>query len=76
MYERMLHMLRRRGFQRLAWQSPAEFARLLPASPLASLVEEFTRAYNELRFGGRRSAAARLAALLAQIREVPKAGGR
>jgi len=74
-YERMLSTLKKRGFQKPAWQTPAEFARLLPASSLASLVDEFTRAYNELRFAGRPSAAARLAILLARIREAPGAGG-
>ena len=75
LYERMLSVLKKRGFQRLAWQTPAEFAGVLPASTLASLVKEFTRAYNELRFGGQPSAAARLAVLLARIREAPGASG-
>jgi len=68
LYERMLGLLERRGLKRPAWQTPTEFARLLPASRLAPLVAEFTQAYNELRFGGQRRAAARMLTLLAQIR--------
>jgi hypothetical protein len=64
LYERMLRLLAKRGFRKPPWQTPAEFARLLPASPMKPLLEEFTHAYNELRYGSRRPAAARLAALL------------
>jgi hypothetical protein len=71
LYGRMLSVLARRGFPKPAWQTPAEFARRLPASPLAALVEEFTQAYNLLRFGRRRLAGTRLATLLALIPEAP-----
>jgi hypothetical protein len=67
LYERMLRVLARRGLHKSPWQTPSEFARLLPASPLKLWLEEFTRAYNELRFGGCRPAAARLAALLERL---------
>jgi transglutaminase-like putative cysteine protease len=60
LYARMLALLRRRGFERPAWITPAEFARLLPASETATLVARFTTAYNDLRFGGDRDAALRM----------------
>jgi hypothetical protein len=68
-------VLKRRGFDKPAWLTPAEFARLLPPSHLAALVEEFTLAYNHLRFGGRRQAARRMVALLEQLEGIgPPAG--
>ena len=67
LYERMLLVLRRRGYQKPAWFTPAEFARSLPATPLGRAVEEFTGAYNALRFGGRTEAAPRLSTLLNEL---------
>lgn len=68
LYARMLRVLSKRGFRKAVWLTPAEFVRQLPASRTALLVEDFTRAYQELRFGGRREAATRMAALLEKIR--------
>jgi len=67
LYERMLHVLERRGLQKPPWLTPAEFARVLPASELAMLVEDLTGAYNQFRFGGRRDAAPRMVRLLRRI---------
>lgn len=67
LYERMLRVLERRGMQKPPWLTPAEFARVLPASELAMLVEDLTGAYNEFRFGGRRDAAPRMVRLLRRI---------
>lgn len=67
LYERMLRVLERRGLQKPPWLTPAEFARVLPASELALLVEDLTGAYNQFRFGGRRDAAPRMVRLLRQI---------
>ncbi|MGH9592490.1 MAG: DUF4129 domain-containing transglutaminase family protein, partial [Bryobacteraceae bacterium] len=67
LYERMLHLLARRGFQKPPWLTPAEFARVLPASETALLVEDLTAAYNEVRFGGRRNAAPRMVWLLQRL---------
>jgi hypothetical protein len=66
-YLRMLRLLKRRGFEKPAWITPAEFARMLPASPAAALVASFTTAYNGLRFGCDPAAAPRMMALLDQI---------
>jgi transglutaminase-like putative cysteine protease len=67
LYERMLRVLAHRGLQKPPWLTPAEFARVLPASELAMLVEDLTGAYNEFRFGGRRDAAPRMVRLLKRI---------
>ena len=67
LYERMLRVLERRGLQKPPWLTPAEFARVLPPSELAMLVEDLTGAYNEFRFGGRRDAAPRMVRLLRRI---------
>ncbi len=67
LYERMLRVLERRGLQKPPWLTPVEFARVLPASELAMLVEDLTGAYNQFRFGGRRDAAPRMVRLLRRI---------
>jgi hypothetical protein len=66
-YQRMLHVLKRRGFQKPAWFTPLEFAGSLPHGDMAATVAEFTSAYNALRFGGRAGAAPRLSLLLDQL---------
>jgi hypothetical protein len=67
LYHRMLRILRRRGYEKPAWLTATEFARVLPASPMAVLVEEATAAYQELRFGGKPDAAAKLLQLLEEL---------
>jgi hypothetical protein len=67
LYERMLQVLQRQGYQKPVWFTPVEFARSLPAAPLGRAVEEFTVAYNALRFGGRTEAAPRLSILLDEL---------
>jgi transglutaminase-like putative cysteine protease len=64
LYRRMLHILKRRGFQKPVWFTPAEFAASLPRSPLGEAVSEFTGTYNALRFGGHAEAASKLSILL------------
>jgi protein-glutamine gamma-glutamyltransferase len=66
LYGRMLESLRRRGFHKPAWFTPAEFAAALPPSP-GDAVREFTVAYNALRFGGRGDVATQLSVLLDAI---------
>jgi len=67
LYARMLRALKRRGYEKPAWLTPAEFARMLPASPMAESVGRFTEAYNDLRFGGNAAAAQDMLALLDQV---------
>jgi len=64
LYQRMLHILKRRGYQKPPWFTPAEFAASLPRTPLGDSVAEFTGTYNALRFGAHAEAAARLSDLL------------
>jgi hypothetical protein len=65
-YARMLDILHRRGFQKPAWFTPREFAASLPAET-GMLVDQFTVAYNDLRFGGKTDAASRLTLLLEEL---------
>lgn len=67
LYQRMLRVVKRRGFQKPPWFTPAEFAASLPRTPFAATVTEFTAAYNELRFGRRDDAATRMSQLLADL---------
>jgi len=64
LYQRMLHILKRRGYQKPLWFTPAEFAASLPPTPLGNSVGEFTATYNALRFGGHAEAAPILSILL------------
>lgn len=66
LYVRMLEVLRRRGFQKPAWFTPREFAASLPAET-GTLVDQFTAAYNDVRFGGKTDAAPRLTLLLEEL---------
>jgi hypothetical protein len=67
LYERMLDLLKRRGFQKPAWFTPTEFARSLPPGQLETAVTEFTGKYNALRFGRRTEVAPRLSMLLDEL---------
>jgi len=67
LYQRMLHILKRRGYQKPAWFTPSEFAGSLPGTRLGAAVQEFTLAYNAVRFGGRTEVAPRLSTLLDQL---------
>ncbi len=67
LYSRMLRLLERRGLRKPPWLTPAEFAAVMPASETASIVRDFTAAYNELRYGGKLAAAPRISALLERL---------
>ena len=67
LYQRMLELLAKRGFQKPPWLTPSEFARVLPASETAILVDDLTAAYNEFRFGGRPDAAPRMLRMLDRL---------
>ena len=67
LYQRMLAVLEKRGYEKPAWFTPAEFAASLHRSPLAGTVAEFTVAYNALRFGGHTEVAPRLSMLLDEL---------
>jgi len=70
LYQQMLDRLARRGLNKPAWATPAEFAaqlegRLPPEQGL--LAARFTELYNAVRFGGDAAAAARMAGLLREF---------
>jgi transglutaminase-like putative cysteine protease len=67
LYRRMLQILRRRGYQKPPFFTPAEFAASLPRTPLGDAVVEFTSAYNAWRYGGRTESAPRLSMLLEEV---------
>ncbi len=67
LYERMLHIVRRRGYQKPPWFTPAEFAATLPQNGFGAMVAEFTATYNAWRFGGRTDLAPRLSGLLDEL---------
>jgi transglutaminase-like putative cysteine protease len=71
LYQRMLRLLHRRGIEKPAWLTPFEFAALVRDPELALLVEEVTRAYNDLRFGEHRSAAQQMMVLLEELEAFP-----
>jgi len=73
LYQRMLHVLKRHGYQKPPWFTPVEFAGSLPEGDLSAAVLEFTRAYNALRFGGRAEAAPQLSSLLDNLQRQPVA---
>jgi transglutaminase-like putative cysteine protease len=67
LYQRMLKAMHRRGIEKPVWLTPCEFARVVQEPELSLLVEDFTSAYNELRFGGNAEAAGRIFVLLEQL---------
>jgi protein-glutamine gamma-glutamyltransferase len=69
LYGRMLDILKRRGYQKPAWFTPAEFAASLPSNGIGQTVTEFTSTYNQWRFGGRTEVAPRLSQLLDRLEE-------
>ena len=63
-YRRLLRVLKRKGFQKQPAQTPLEFAAGIPPADLSSGVAEFTRLYNQSRFGPSVTGSARLIKLL------------
>ena len=74
LYARMLELMRRRGFQKPAWFTPQEFAASLPRTEMGLLVDQFTEAYNALRFGGRVAVAPRMSMLLERLEQERSTG--
>jgi hypothetical protein len=75
LYTRALRALKRKGYEKPAWITPAEFARVLPMSPISLLVDDLTAAYNELRFGSKAEVAPRFIRLLEQLEKEVISGG-
>jgi transglutaminase-like putative cysteine protease len=66
LYQHMLDLLARRGFQKPAWFTPMEFAGHLPVEEKTRMLE-FTELYNSVRFGGDADATSRLAGMLQEF---------
>jgi hypothetical protein len=70
LYQRMLEIVKRAGYQKPPWFTPAEFAASLDhGSQLGRAVDEFTNTYNALRFGGHTEVAPRLSSLLDELEQ-------
>ncbi len=74
LYQLMLDLLARRGYEKPIWFTPLEFARHLPATE-NERVTRFTALYNAARFGGAASATEQLAALLQEMGRRPQSFG-
>jgi protein-glutamine gamma-glutamyltransferase len=70
LYQRMLALVRKRGFQKPPWFTPGEFAATLPDSELGNCVAEFTDKYQALRFGGDIQVARNLAGILEKMNQL------
>jgi hypothetical protein len=71
LYERMLDLLARRGYQKPVWFTPAEFAGGLPAG-VNTDVAHFTALYNQARYGGDASLNLQMTELLERIARLPR----
>jgi hypothetical protein len=65
-YERMLHAMKQRGYQKPGWFTPQEFASSIP-QPAGDDVERFTASYYAVRFGGDGAAARDMSAALEKL---------
>ena len=69
LYERLLELLSRRGYEKPPWVTPLEFLAQLPETANSPALRELTLAYNALRFGGSQQGAPRILELLQQIEQ-------
>ena len=63
LYEHMLRIMKKRGFEKPAWFTPREFA----ATVRQTTLDEFTDSYNALRYGGDAAAAERMKRILQEL---------
>jgi hypothetical protein len=63
LYEHMLRIMKKRGFEKPDWFTPREFA----ATVRQSALDEFTESYNALRYGGDAHAAERMKQILREM---------
>jgi len=71
-YRGMLAALRRRGVEKLPFQTAGEFAACLSEGAESRLVSEFTMAYESVRFGREAGSLERLETLLREIESLPR----
>jgi hypothetical protein len=63
LYEHMLRIMKKRGYEKPAWFTPREFAATVRQSEL----DEFTESYNSLRYGHDAEAAERMKQILQEM---------
>jgi len=68
LYSELLHVLNKRGIQRLETQTPLEFAAAVGDARVAPAVREFIDIYSHARFGEAPCNAVRLRELMSQVR--------
>lgn len=69
LYQRMLELLRARRLEKPTWMTANEFAAKVPGDRAGALVRELTSAYQDLRFGHRPAAGARMLGLLEELEQ-------
>lgn len=67
-YERMLHYLSRQGLDKLPAQTPSEFASVIQDHRLRVSVEQFTKRYENARFGNSAEEASKLPDLYQEVK--------
>lgn len=72
LYAKMLAKLRKLGYEKPPWMTPAEFAACLPEGEAGSAVRAFTACYHAFRFGADPHAAPELAAWTDRIEKLPR----
>jgi len=72
LYQQMLRLLARRGYQKPAGQTPLEFASALPSGELAAPVARFTALYQQSRFGALAADRRYMVSLLGTIKTAVK----
>lgn len=72
-YQEMLMMLEKRGWKKMPWQTPREFAAAIPATEVAAPVLQLTELYQAARFGSVALPSEQVTFLLRSIRELLRA---
>ncbi|MGH9572871.1 MAG: transglutaminase TgpA family protein [Candidatus Acidiferrales bacterium] len=72
-YQEMLKMLEKRGWKKMPWQTPREFAAAIPATEVAAPVLQLTELYQAARFGSIALPSEQATFLLRSIRELLRA---
>ena len=68
LYSRFLELLQARGYSKPPWFTPTELVRSVRNPQIAAISLQFVDAYQELRFGGKATAAPRLLFLLEELK--------
>jgi transglutaminase-like putative cysteine protease len=72
-YERMLHYAARHGWEKAAAQTPTEFASAIKDDDLRNKVQQFTKRYENARFGNSAEEASRLPELYEEVKSSRRA---